>query len=147
MPEEDAGPSLESNVDISEAEVAAPAPPRKFKVVSDGYSATISLDASWQAKPFMLGVVKPLVIKLNKRQDKEAVSGERLERIEVDGVDVPLGFITKTRSAAEVVPADAAQVELFFGLAPPDVLKFKVKDGGSLRETVEFTITLSLIHI
>ena len=129
-------------MDISEAEVAAPAPPRKFKVVSDGYSATISLDASWQAKPFMLGVVKPLVIKLNKRQDKEAVSGERLERVEVDGVDVPLGFITKTRSAAEVVPADAAQVELFFGLAPPDVLKFKVKDGGSLRETVEFTITL-----
>ena len=70
------------------------------------------------------------------------MSGEQ-QRVEVDGVDVPLGFITlETRSAAEVVPAGAAQVELFFGLAPPNVLKFKVKDGGSLRETRWVTITL-----
>ena len=118
MPEDEAGPSLEPNVDISDA-APQPPQPRKFKVVSDGFSATISLDEAWQAKPFVQGVVKPLVIKLNRRTDKEPVSAERLERVEVDGVDVALGFITKTRSAAEVVPATAQVVELFFGLAPP----------------------------
>ena len=143
MPEDDAGPSLEPNLDISDATAPPPPPPpRKFKVISDGYSATISLDEAWQAKPFLQGVVKPLVIKLNRRADKEPVSAERLERVEVDGVDVAIGFITKTRSAAEVVPASAQAVELFFGLAPPEVLKFKVKNGGASSGAVEFTITL-----
>ena len=135
----DDGPSLEGN-DIAALDIAdapAPEPPRKFKVVSDGFSATISLDTAWQAKPFLQGVVKPLVLKLNKRKDAEPVAAELLERVEVDGVDVVLGFITKSRTAAEVVPKGAEKVELFFGMAPPPELKFKVKSSG-----IEFTITL-----
>ena len=95
--------------------------PLKFKVVSDDFSATTTLDAAWQAKPFLNGVVKPVVIKLNRRKDKEPVAAELLERVEIDGAEVALP--DKTASAASVVPATASQVELFFGLAPPKELR------------------------
>jgi hypothetical protein len=111
--------------------------PLKFKVVSDDYKATTTLDENWQAKPFLAAVVKPVAMKLNKRPDKEPVSADRLERVEIDGVEVDFSV---QAPVASVVPAGASTVELFFGLAPPKELKFSVSAGGNSE--MSFTITL-----
>uniref|UniRef100_A0A7S2N9H6 Uncharacterized protein n=1 Tax=Haptolina brevifila TaxID=156173 RepID=A0A7S2N9H6_9EUKA len=93
------------------------------------------MDQKWLARPFVTAVVKPVVLKLNKRADVEPVSAEVLERLEIDGEEVALP--DASASAASVVPASASQVQLFFGSAPPAELKFVVHSGS-----VEFTITL-----
>lgn len=114
-----------------------PPPPeqQKFKVICGEYSATITLNAQWLARPFLTAVVKPLVLKLNKRADKEPVKAECLERVEVDGEEVALPDAA-TSAAALVGPA-ASRVELFFGLAPPLELKFVVH-----CQSIDCTITL-----
>ena len=60
---------------------------RKVKVQVDGetFSATLTLDEKWLSKPFVQTVVKPVVLKLNKRPDVENVSAEYLVRVEIDG--------------------------------------------------------------
>jgi hypothetical protein len=63
---------------------------QRFKVVSDGLSATISLEAKWLAKPFAQAVVQTVVLKLNKRPNVEPVAVESLEGIEIDGEQVAL---------------------------------------------------------
>ena len=107
---------------------------RKFKVLADGLSATLSLDAKWLARPFSQAVVRTVVAKLNKRADVEAVSAEYLESVEVDGVAVECDASTL---ACDVVPAGTSQVTLTFGSAPPSQLKFVVHSSR-----LEFTITL-----
>ena len=69
MPADGDGLTLEANA----ASASAPPAPLKFKITSDDFSGTTSLDAAWQAKPFMTAVVKPIVLKLNKRPHKEPV--------------------------------------------------------------------------
>lgn len=110
----------------------------KFKITSDDYSATTSLDLSWQAKPFMNAVVKPVVMKLNRRPNKEPVDHKYLERVEVDGVAVAPA-LAASGSVAQVVRPGAQVVALTFGLAPPTALRFSVQSDTS---EVSFTITL-----
>ena len=54
-------------------------PPLKLKITYDDFSLKTSLDAAWQAKPFLTAIVKPIVLKLNKREHKEPVAIEYLE--------------------------------------------------------------------
>ena len=140
----------ESGAAVTVAPTPPPPPPQalpqapeqlKFKVKCEEFSATTSLDSAWQARPFLTGVVKPVVNKLNKRPDKEPVAAELLERVEVDGREVDISAYLKTVTAAEVVPPGTERVELFFGIAPPKELKFTVRAGGS--SDVEFKITLN----
>jgi hypothetical protein len=108
---------------------------QRFKVVSDGLSATISLEAKWLAKPFAQAVVQTVVLKLNKRPNVEPVAVESLEGIEIDGEQVALPGASTT--VAEVVPPMAQLVRLTFGETPPHQMRFVVHAG-----TIEITITL-----
>lgn len=119
----------------------SPSAPLRFKVITtDGFSATTTLDAAWQAKSFMQAVVKPVVLKLNKRADKEPVAADLLERIEIDGVEVADDDVDlKTASVSSIVPAGTSQLLLSFGLAPPKELRFAVDAAGG---DTSFTITL-----
>ena len=117
------------------AEMPTPPVTRKFKVVSDGLSATISLEAKWFAKPFAQAVVQTVVLKLNKRPNVEPVAVESLVGIEIDGEPVALSGASTT--VAEVVPPMAQLVRLTFGEAPPTQMRFVVHAG-----TIEITITL-----
>ena len=140
MPADGDGLTLEANA----ASASAPPAPLKFKITSDDFSGTTSLDAAWQAKPFMTAVVKPIVLKLNKRPHKEPVASEYLEAVEIDGVKLSSKLDLKVATVAQVVPAGTERVALTFGLAPPKELKFNVCAGRDLvsNEELSFTITL-----
>ena len=130
----------EDEVVVLEANETAPPPPLKFKVTTpDGFSGTTTLDAAWQAKPFLTAVVKPVVLKLNKRLDKEPVSANLLDRVEVDGEEVAEDCDLAKASVSSVVAPGSSEVQLTFGIAPPRELKFAVEAYGG--ET-SFTITL-----
>jgi hypothetical protein len=135
MPADD-GLLLEAN-DISDPTPA----PLKFKVVTpDGYSATTTLDEKWQAKPFLTAVIKPVVLKLNKRADKEPVAAELLEKVEIDGEETADYLDFSKATVSSLVKPNTSQVCLTFGIAPPKELKFAVRMAASTENV--FTITL-----
>jgi hypothetical protein len=119
---------------------------RSFKVVVHGgadgsLSATLSLDAIWLARPFAQSVVKPVVLKLNRKRVGHApVSAEQVEAVLLDGVAASNGVPASQLLAAaarDVVPSGTQSVELRFGEGPPTQLKFAVRSGA-----IGFTITL-----
>ena len=134
MPADD-GLLLEAN-DISDPTPA----PLKFKVVTpDGYSATTTLDEMAGAKPF-LTAIKPVVLKLNKRADKEPVAAELLEKVEIDGEETADYLDFSKATVSSLVKPNTSQVCSTFGIAPPKELKFAVRMAASTENV--FTITL-----
>ncbi len=116
--------------------------PLKFKVSCDGYSLTIGpLDAKWQAKPFASAVLKPFISKFNARPDKVNVVLDCLQKVVIDGEPLATPSTEPSTLVSDVVKPGASLIELSFGPAPPDSLRFTVHSGHG-ESVIELKITL-----